>query len=362
MRQQRERTRERSRRGASCRGLVSLLALTVGLMTGCRQTAIPSPEATAGGTPKAGTGTAPDTMGPVAATAEENAVIRVVKQTLPSVISVERDGGLGSGVFIRADGVVLTNAHVVGDAKSVRIGLVDGRRLTGRVLGRDPSVDIGVVKVEGQKFPAAPLADSDKLQVGQTAIAIGNPLGLDRTVTTGVVSATNRSPREIELDSLIQTDAAINPGNSGGPLLDSQGRVIGINTAMFSAPGGGLGFAVPINVARDVAQQIIATGRVRRAVLGVALGDVTPEIAARLELPVSEGAAILAVTENSPAAAAGLQAGDIVIRADDKPITSSGDLRRTIRAREPGATITLTVRRGSAERQVSARLEAVEPR
>jgi S1-C subfamily serine protease len=346
----------------SCRGLVSLLALTVGLMTGCRQTAISSPEATTGSTPNAVTGTAPDTIGPLAATVEENAVIQVVKQTLPSVVSVERDGGLGSGVFIQADGVLLTNAHVVGDATSVRIGLADGRRLTGRVLGRDPSVDIGVVKVEGQKFPAATLADSDKLQVGQTAIAIGNPLGLDRTVTTGVVSATNRSPREIELDSLIQTDAAINPGNSGGPLLDSQGRVIGINTAIFSAPGGGLGFAVPINVARDVAQQVLTTGRVRRAVLGVALGDVTPEIAARLELPVSGGAAILDVAENSPAAAAGLRAGDIVVRVDDTPVNSSVDVRRAVRAKHPSDTITLTVRRGDAEKQFTARLQGVETR
>lgn len=296
----------------------------------------------------------------VPATSEEQTIIQAVQKALPSVVSVERGGGSGSGVFIM-DGVLLTNAHVVGQEREVRVGLVDGRKVRGQVLGRDPSVDVAVVRVDGIKTPTAQLADSDKLQVGQTAIAIGNPLGLDRTVTTGVVSATNRSPRNIGLDSLIQTDAAINPGNSGGPLLDSKGHVIGINTAIFSAPGGGLGFAIPINVAKDVAEQILKNGRVRRALLGVALGDVTPEIAARLDLPVSEGAVILNVAENSPAAKAGLRAGDIIVRADDATVRSGGDLRRAIRAKAPGQTIALTVKRGNSDKQVSARLETVEP-
>ncbi len=143
-----------------------------------------------------------------------------------------------SGVIIRRDGVILTNAHVVRSATDVEVGLADGRRVSGRVLGRDPTVDVAVVRIQATNLPAAPIADSDRLEVGQTAIAIGNPIGLERTVTTGVVSAVNRSPRGIELGGLIQTDAAINPGNSGGPLLDSQGRVIGINTVIVQGTTG----------------------------------------------------------------------------------------------------------------------------
>lgn len=308
------------------------------------------------GTPPAAAATPVDT----AADPDEARIITVAREAMPSVVSVLRGPGMGSGVLIQADGVLLTNAHVVGEASTVQVGLADGRRLTGEVLGRDPSVDIAVVRISGTKLPAAPLADSDHLQVGQTAIAIGNPLGLDRTVTTGVVSATNRSPRGIGLDSLIQTDAAINPGNSGGPLLDSRGRVMGINTAIFSTPGGGLGFAVPINVASDTAKQIIETGHVRRALLGVALGDVTPEVASRLELPVSEGAAILDVADGSPAQKAGLRAGDIVVRANNGPITSGGDLRRLVRSKAPSDTLAMSVRRGSETKEVSARLASAQ--
>jgi S1-C subfamily serine protease len=349
---------------------VVLLCLSVPLVgMGCtpqatvaaQDTAVAQPVEAPAPTMVASAPATPEPASDISTGSEEQMIIQVVQKALPSVVSVERGGGSGSGVFIQSDGILLTNAHVVGNASEVRIGLADGRKVPGRVLGRDPSVDIAVVRVEGMKSPAAQLADSDKLHVAQTAIAIGNPLGLDRTVTTGVVSATNRSPRNIGLDSLIQTDAAINPGNSGGPLLDSQGRVIGINTAIFNAPGGGLGFAIPINVARDVVQQILTTGRVRRAILGVALADVTPEIAARLDLPVSEGAAIMSVAEGSPADRAGLRPGDIVIRADDTDIKSGGDLRRALRAKAPGQSLVLTVKRGRSDKQVSARLAALEP-
>ncbi|MBW3635814.1 MAG: trypsin-like peptidase domain-containing protein [Armatimonadetes bacterium] len=195
---------------------------------------------------------------------DEQNIIRVARQASPAVVSISRNGGTGSGVLIRSDGVLLTNAHVVGQAQQVRVELADGRRLVGRVLGRDSSVDVAVIKISGSGFPRAPLGDSDRLQVGQASIAIGNPLGLERSVTTGVVSAINRSG--FEIDGLIQTDAAINPGNSGGPLLDSRGRVIGINTAVLRGNGAsGLGFAIPINLASDIAQQLLETGRVQRA-------------------------------------------------------------------------------------------------
>ena len=302
--------------------------------------------------------------GAVVRGSEEQNIIRVARQASPSVVTVRRGrGGSGSGVIIGDDGVVLTNAHVVGEASEVRVSLADGRRLTGRVLGKDPSVDIAVVRIPGSGFSEAALADSDRLEVGQAAIAIGNPLGLERTVTTGVVSAVNRSPRGIDLDGLIQTDAAINPGNSGGPLLDSQGRVIGINTAILRTPGvAGLGFAVPINVARDVARQVIATGRVQRVVLGVGLGDVTPEIAERLNLPVRQGAFVVEVGEGSPAQAAGIQSEDIITRLDSAPIASGGDLRRALRAHAPGDTVSVTLRRGERTLTVTARLvEAPTP-
>jgi S1-C subfamily serine protease len=277
---------------------------------------------------------------------EEGNVVRVARQVTPAVVSVTSDAGAGSGVIIRADGVILTNAHVVGPSARVQIGLANGGTLTGRVLGRDPSIDIAVVDVEGADLPAAPLGNSDALEVGQTAIAIGNPLALERTVTRGIVSALNRTASEFNLDELIQTDAAINPGNSGGPLLDSRGRVVGINTAVLRGAGGvgaeGLGFAVPINLASDVAQQILATGRVTRAFIGINYVDVTAELAREFGLPVQAGIILRAVGRGTPAGTAGLRPGDIITRLDDTPVNTGGDLRRAIRERDPGDTVTLS--------------------
>ena len=294
---------------------------------------------------------------------DEATVIRVARQATPAVVSVTSPGGSGSGVIIRRDGVILTNAHVVGNNTGVDVGLADGRRVAGRVLGRDPSMDIAVVRIPLTDGAAAPIGDSDRLEVGQMAIAIGNPLGLERTVTTGVVSAVNRSPRGLELGGLIQTDAAINPGNSGGPLLDSQGRVIGINTVIYSPSGGsiGLGFAIPINVARDIAEQVLTTGRIIRAYLGIGTSDLIPELAAQWNLPVREGIIVRVVGPGTPAARAGLQPADIITRIDDERVVAGGDLRRILRNRQPGDTVRLTVvripERGRAQTMtVSARL------
>ena len=233
---------------------------------------------------------------------EEATIIRVARATTPSVVSVTTPGvGSGSGIIIRADGVVITNAHVVANANQVEIGLADGRRAIGQVLGRDPRMDIAVVRVALTGLPTATLGNSDQLEVGQTAIAIGNPEGLERTVTTGIISAINRSPMGFEVGGLIQTDAAINPGNSGGPLLDSQGRVVGINSAILRGTTG-LGFAIPINVAQDIASQVLSTGRITRAYLGIVPAELTPEIVTRFRLPVREGVIVLSVGQGTPAA------------------------------------------------------------
>jgi S1-C subfamily serine protease len=278
---------------------------------------------------------------------EEETVIRVARSATPAVVGISRNNGSGSGVIVRADGVIITNAHVVGNARTVRVTTADGRTLTGRVLGRDVDVDTAVVQVDATNLPVAPIGDSDRLEVGQIAVAIGNPLGLDRTVTRGVVSAINRDPRGINLYSpLIQTDAAINPGNSGGPLLDSSGRVIGINTAMLAGTTG-LGFAIPINVATDVMQQILTTGRVRRAYMGIGPREITPEIARYFRLPIEEGIVVVQVTRNTPAQRAGILAEDFITAIDNQPVRTTADLNRILRARRPGDTIQVRIVRGS---------------
>ena len=286
----------------------------------------------------------------------EQTIIRVAQQASPAVVLVERQGGSGSGVIIRRDGVILTNAHVVGDARTVTVTLADGRRLTGQVLGRDPTVDVAVVRIGATDAPVAPVGDSDQLVPGQTAVAIGNPLGYERSVTTGVVSGLNRSIRGASLEALIQTDAAINPGNSGGPLLDSQGRVIGINTAIIPAASG-LGFAVPINLARNIAEQLLTTGRIRRAVLGNQPVDVTPPLAQQLGLAAREGVLVYGIDETTDAYRVGIRPGDIITRLNDTRVAQSGDLRGVLREIGPGGTVRVeVVRRGTQRQTFNVRL------
>ncbi|HEY0372808.1 MAG TPA: trypsin-like peptidase domain-containing protein [Thermoanaerobaculia bacterium] len=287
---------------------------------------------------------------------EEETVIRVARTATPAVVAISRRGGSGSGVIVRANGIILTNAHVVGSARTVEVRTADGRTFTGNVLGLDPSVDTAVVQVPAKNLPAAPLGDSDRLDVGQIAIAIGNPLGLERTVTRGVVSATNREPEGVEIAAgLIQTDAAINPGNSGGPLLDSSGRVIGINTATYSGATG-LGFAVPINVATDVMEQILTTGRVRRAVLGIDTRDITPEVARYFKLPIEEGVVVVGVARGYPAAAAGIQVEDFIVSLDGERIEHGGELRRLLRGKRPGDTVRVEILRGTKRQTITMKL------
>jgi serine protease DegQ len=278
-------------------------------------------------------------------TTEEQNVIRVARQVTPTVVSiVVPQYGSGSGAVIRRDGMILTNAHVVGTARTVQVGLADGRKVSGTVLGRDIGLDVAVVRIPVDDAPVAPLGNSDQLQVGQLAIAVGNPLGLERTVTTGVISAVNRPGRTLGGETFIQTDAAISPGNSGGPLVDSRGNVIGINSAELLGQGvSGLGFAIPINLAMEMANQVLATGRYVRPFLGISFNDVDADLAAQFRLPVREGVIVTDVLRGSPAANGGLRPQDIITRVNDSPIAMGGDLRRVLRGKKPGETVQLSV-------------------
>ena len=278
-------------------------------------------------------------------TTEEQIVIRVARQITPAVVSIMVPNyGSGSGAVIRKDGMILTNAHVVGAANTVQVGLADGRKVTGRVLGRDPGLDVAVVRIQSNDVPVAPIGNSDQLQVGQLAIAIGNPLGLERTVTTGVISAVNRPARNLGGETFIQTDAAISPGNSGGPLVDSRGNVIGINSAELLGQGvSGLGFAIPINLAMNMANQVLATGTYVRPFLGIAFSDVDAEMAGQFRLPVKQGVIVTDVQAGSPAARGGIRSQDIITRVNDTPVAMGGDLRHVLRALKPGDTVRLNV-------------------
>jgi len=295
-----------------------------------------------------------------ALTSEEQNVIRVARQVTPTVVSiVVPQYGSGSGAVIRRDGMILTNAHVVGNARTVQVGLADGRKVTGTVLGRDAGLDVAVVRIPVNDAPVAPLGNSDQLQVGQLAIAIGNPLGLERTVTTGVISAVNRPGRTLGGETFIQTDAAISPGNSGGPLVDSRGNVIGINSAELLGQGvSGLGFAIPINLAMAMAGQVLATGRYVRPFLGIMFSDVDADLASQFRLPVRQGVLITDVARGSPAATGGLREQDIITRVNDTPVAMGGDLRRVLRGMKPGDTARLTVVRppNGSRATVSVRL------
>ena len=241
-----------------------------------------------------------------------------------------REHGLGSGVIVTKDGYILTNNHVVDDADEVKVTLQDGREFTAKVIGRDPKSDIAVVKIDAKDLPVVPMADSDKVQVGDIVLAIGNPFGVGQTVTTGIVSATGRGNLGIEdYEDFIQTDAAINPGNSGGALVDVEGRLIGINTAIYSRTGGnqGIGFAIPSDLARNVMDSLISYGHVTRGYLGVMIQDVTPALAKEFKLKDNTGALVGDVVPKGPADKAGFKDGDVVLEFNGKTVTDSRRLQ-----------------------------------
>ena len=266
-----------------------------------------------------------------------------------------RQEGLGSGVIITPDGYILTNNHVVEGADELRIKLSDGREFDAKLVGGDPASDIAVLKIDGKDLPTADLGDSDNIQVGNLVLAIGNPFGLDRTVTFGIVSARGRANIGIsEYEDFIQTDAAINPGNSGGPLVDMDGRVIGINSAIFSRTGGymGIGFAIPIKMAKSVMDAIIKTGRVMRGWLGVNIQDVSPDLAKALGLKRTDGALVAGVLAGTPAEKAGLQRGDLIVQVDDYKVDNTTQLRNHIAGLAPGTKVTVTVVRAGEETRI----------
>jgi serine protease Do len=253
--------------------------------------------------------------------------------------------GMGSGLVLRSDGHVLTNGHVVRDATQVEVVFKDGRRLPGKIVGVDAATDLAVVKVDAQGLRAAVLADSSHVQPGQWVVAIGSPFGLDYTVTVGVVSAVGRGGVGMnEIEDYLQTDASINPGNSGGPLVNLDGEVIGINT-MIVGGGTGIGFAIPSSLARNVADQLIATGSVSRSYIGVAFQEITSELAEVLGVPLRGGALVSAVQDGGPAQLAGLRPGDVIVTIDGQPIAESRDLLRVVLLKPIGATVQLGVLR-----------------
>jgi len=271
--------------------------------------------------------------------------------------------GQGSGFIISPDGYILTNNHVVGDADRITVKLNDGREMKAKVIGTDPQTDVAVIKVDGKNLPTLSLGDSDKLEVGEWVIAIGNPFGLTQTVTVGVVSAKGRSSVGIvDYEDFIQTDAAINPGNSGGPLVNLRGEAVGINTAIFSRSGGymGIGFAIPINMAKKVYRQLIKNGKISRGYLGVIIQNLTPDLAESFGLDRKDGVLISQVMEGTPAAKAGLKVGDVIVELDGRPVKKVGPFRNSIALSAPGSTHTLTVIRKGRRRKITVTLGNLE--
>ncbi len=286
---------------------------------------------------------------------------------MPSAPSNRVERGQGSGFIIRSNGLIVTNAHVVSGADMVTVTMKDGRELKGRVLGADSLTDVAVIKVEATNLPTVTLGNSERLRPGEWAIAIGNPLGLDNTVTVGIISATGRSSSEVRVPdkrvNFIQTDAAINPGNSGGPLLNQRGEVIGVNTAIIGGAQG-LGFAIPINTAQKIAEQLIAKGKVDHAYLGIRMATLTPTLRQQINsdpemnLKISDdrGVVVVGIMRNSPAAKSGLQLGDIIQKINGSAIATSDQVQQAVEKNAVGGTLQVEVKRSGRSLNLAVRL------
>jgi serine protease Do len=283
------------------------------------------------------------------------------RKQIPQQQEEEVPRGVGSGFIISADGYVLTNAHVVDGADDVYVTLTDKREFKAKIIGVDKRTDVAVVKIDGNNLPRLTMGDPGKLRVGEWVIAIGSPFGLDNTVTAGIISAKARDTGEYL--PLIQTDVAVNPGNSGGPLINMRGEVVGINSQIYSRSGGymGISFAVPIDEAVRVADQLRTTGHVTRGRIGVQIGEVTKDVAESLGLARAQGALIQRVEPGAPAEKGGLEAGDIILKFNGTPIERSTDLPRLVGASKPGTRATLTVWRKGASRDVTLTIAELEP-
>jgi len=285
---------------------------------------------------------------------------------VPTAPSRRVERGTGSGFVISADGLILTNAHVVSGADTVSVTMKDGREFSGKVVGQDPLTDVAVVRVQANNLPTVSLGNSDSLKPGEWAIAIGNPLGLDNTVTAGIISATGRSSSEVRVPdkrvSFIQTDAAINPGNSGGPLLNQRGEVIGMNTAIIGGAQG-LGFAVPINTAKRISQQLISTGQVKHPYLGIQMRGLTPELKQQINsdrqvgfrVQDDQGVVIFRVLPNSPAARSGLRDGDVIKKVNGQAVTKAEQVQQAVENASIGGTLQMEVNRNGRSTTVSVR-------
>jgi serine protease Do len=265
---------------------------------------------------------------------------------------------LGSGFVIQGDGYIVSNNHVVDGASEIRVRLSDGRELPATVLGRDPKTDLALLKIEATGLPTIPLGDSEALEVGEPVMAIGNPFGLAQTVTTGIVSGTGRVIGGGPYDDFIQTDASINPGNSGGPLINARGQAIGINAAIFSQSGGsiGIGFAIPVNLAKPVLAQLAAGGHVVRGWLGVSIQPVTPELARSLKLAETAGALVSGVTDGSPAAKAGLKAGDVILEYNGERVARADRLPNAVAMTAVGREVPLAIVRDGQSMRLTVKV------
>ncbi len=290
---------------------------------------------TNGGEPRSNSNLNPDPDDTGALDAYSRVIVNVAEKLRPAVVNIHsRGGGSASGILFTPDGFLLTNSHVVGKNERLRVRLIDGREITGRLVGSDPWTDLAIVQAEANNLPFGELGDSEKLRIGQIVIAIGSPLGFESTVTTGVVSALGRTLRTITghlVDNIIQTDASLNPGNSGGPLLDSQARVIGINTAIIQ-PAQGICFAIPINMAKHILPQLMKHGRVVRGYLGLHARHVPipKALANEYGLVNTTGVQVLAIEPGAPADQAGLLEEDIIVQLDETPVNNVDDLHKLL--------------------------------
>lgn len=267
----------------------------------------------------------------------------------------------GSGFIITQDGYILTNNHVVGDADRVTVKLLDGREFTAKTVGTDPPTDVAVIKIDAESLPVLSLGDSDRIEVGEWVLALGNPFGLSHTLTAGIVSAKGRSSVGItDYEDFIQTDAAINPGNSGGPLIDLLGKVVGINTAIYSRNGGGymgIGFAIPVNMAKNIYTQLIEHGNVTRGYLGVTIQDLTAELAKSFGLNDTKGVLVSQVMPDTPAEKAGMKQADVIVSLDGKPVDTSASLRNEVAMTVPGTAIKVGVIRDGKKMTLNVKVE-----